>query len=87
MLTGCVVCAEPKELQSVEVGGREVLLCEEHGTDISARESFIDLRSLFGALRRDRRSGSDRRQRDRRAFPRPETRRYDAGRRAADAQW
>lgn len=87
MVTGCVVCAEQNELQSIEVAGREVLLCQDHGIEVAGRDSFVDMRSLFCALRSDRRRNSDRRRRDRRAFPRPEMRRQAAGRRASDPQF
>lgn len=81
----CLVCARREPLRGVVVDGRQILLCAEHHAALGeASEALSDLAGLMARPGLDRRSGRDRRRRERRMFPRPEGRRLGMGRRASD---
>lgn len=79
----CAVCPETAALRGIIVAGAELFLCSIHEQKLGARtpESFEQLAQLLAT----RRASPDRRRGERRAFPRPEGRRLNDGRRAEDA--
>ena len=77
----CAVCPNTTPLVGVIVGGVEHYLCATHRDKLGARmpKSYDELAAML--VQR----GADRRQGERRMFPRPERRRHNDGRRADDS--
>jgi ribosome-binding protein aMBF1 (putative translation factor) len=87
----CLICGSDGDLHGVVIEGRQILLCEAHRDSADSAASSSATSSPAEALARlgtqpgvDRRRRGDRRQRERRMFPRPEGRRLGAGRRVED---
>jgi hypothetical protein len=83
---GCLVCRSRRRLVTIVIDERRMHLCLAHAAVAlaggpRALASLAELSSLAGP---ERRRAGDRRRRDRRFFPRPETRRYNDGRRSTD---
>jgi hypothetical protein len=79
----CAICHSHAQLSDVVVAGEPSLLCREHRDAAGDAAIFDDLAALRAAI--DRRAEGDRRDEERRMFPRPEGRRMADGRRDGDA--
>ncbi len=90
----CAVCGSQDRTRSIAVESREIRLCRAHAAIVANNKprTFEALRDLFRprcgiTTLADRRSPVSRRDpllQDRRFFPRPEGRRFNAGRRITD---
>jgi len=84
----CAVCPATRALTGIIVAGRELFLCNEHAAKLGDERpsSYDDLASFYALPGIDRRAADERRDEDRRMFPRPERRRYNMGRRKDDPE-
>jgi len=78
----CLLCGRRDGLRRIATAEGDAFLCSEHAQQLS--DHAADLASVLERLGIERRKGGDRRQGERRMFPRPEGRRLSRGRRATD---
>jgi hypothetical protein len=80
----CAICHSHAQLSEVVVAGKPTLLCGAHREAVGDAASFEDLAAALAAIDRRAEARSDRREQERRMFPRPEGRRMGGGRRDGD---
>ena len=82
----CAVCPQTTDLIGIMVAGLRMVLCADHHAQLGFDhpKRFDDFSSFFSTPGINRRARSDRRERERRDFPRPEGRRANMGRRLRD---